>query len=138
MNGSEASADKICRFACLPTRHELLTFASQLGRDPGGGAPGCASRLCRGRIADIYLYLSPRFELQKKLTNLKTIIKGDEKITAIKLALLWRVRDRFMDKLHKISAIRFAAHKGYGTAPLTAIKNSALGSSPQNVLMNWH
>ncbi len=73
------------------------------------------------------LYLSPRFELKNlKLTNLKTIIKGDEKITAIKLASIVAkvVRDRFMDKLHKkYPQYGFAAHKGYGTAAhLAAIK----------------
>lgn len=56
----------------------------------------------------------------------RTIIKGDEKITAIKLASIVAkvTRDRFMAKLHKkYPQYGFDRHKGYGTAAhLTAIK----------------
>jgi ribonuclease HII len=56
----------------------------------------------------------------------RTIIKGDEKINAIKLASIVAkvVRDRFMNKLHKkYPQYGFDRHKGYGTAAhLAAIK----------------
>lgn len=48
----------------------------------------------------------------------KTIIKGDEKINAIKLASIVAkvIRDRYMVKLHKsYPKYRFDIHKGYGT-----------------------
>ncbi|MEK7547061.1 MAG: ribonuclease HII [Patescibacteria group bacterium] len=54
---------------------------------------------------------------QKKL-NAKTVIKGDEKITAIKIAsIIAKVqRDRYMEKLSKKHPrYGLEAHKGYGT-----------------------
>lgn len=73
------------------------------------------------------LYLKPNFKIKNlEPKNLKTIIKGDEKINAIKLASIVAkvVRDRFMNKLHKkYPQYGFSDHKGYGTAAhLAAIK----------------
>ncbi|MEK9194630.1 MAG: ribonuclease HII, partial [Patescibacteria group bacterium] len=48
----------------------------------------------------------------------KTLVKGDEKINAIKLASIAAkvTRDRYMVKLHKkYPRYRFNEHKGYGT-----------------------
>ena len=63
---------------------------------------------------------SPTFVLIKtyKLTNLKTIIKGDEKIPAISLAsIVAKVyRDKLMKKLHKkYPRYDFIHNVGYGT-----------------------
>ncbi|MEK7566246.1 MAG: ribonuclease HII [Patescibacteria group bacterium] len=54
----------------------------------------------------------------KKFKNLKTIIKGDEKIPAISLAsIIAKVRrDKYMEKMHKkFPQYNFKRHKGYGT-----------------------
>ncbi len=48
----------------------------------------------------------------------RTIVKGDEKFTAIKLASIVAkvTRDKFMNTLHKrYPQYGFAIHKGYGT-----------------------
>ncbi|MEK7479048.1 MAG: ribonuclease HII [Patescibacteria group bacterium] len=53
-----------------------------------------------------------------KLRNLKTLIRGDEKINAIKLASIAAkvTRDRYMTKKHKeYPQYEFHLHKGYGT-----------------------
>ena len=53
-----------------------------------------------------------------KLKNLKTIIRGDEKIPAISLAsIIAKVRrDKYMGKMHKkFPQYNFEKHKGYGT-----------------------
>ncbi|MBI2623319.1 MAG: ribonuclease HII [Candidatus Liptonbacteria bacterium] len=64
--------------------------------------------------------------------NAKTVIKGDEKFTAVKLAsIVAKVsRDRYMAKLHKKHPqYGFAAHKGYGTrAHVAALRE--FGTSP--------
>lgn len=63
---------------------------------------------------------------QGKIKNAKTIIKGDEKINAIKVAsIVAKVhRDKFMRGLaKKYPAYGFEVHKGYGTtAHMAAIK----------------
>jgi ribonuclease HII len=54
----------------------------------------------------------------KQPKNAKTIVKGDEKITAVKIAsIIAKVhRDRFMVRLaKKYPAYGFSIHKGYGT-----------------------
>jgi ribonuclease HII len=63
------------------------------------------------------LYLNSLKAISYKLIP-KTIIKGDEKINAIKLASIVAkvTRDRFMDKLHKKYPVYgFDRHKGYAT-----------------------
>ncbi len=64
------------------------------------------------------LYLNPLVANRYSLVA-RTVIKGDEKITAVKLAsIIAKVtRDRFMDKLHKkYPGYGFDKHKGYGTS----------------------
>ncbi len=66
------------------------------------------------------LYLTKSRPHSIKFVNwqTKTIIKGDEKINAIKLASIVAkvTRDRYMIKLHELyPKYGFDAHKGYGT-----------------------
>jgi len=66
------------------------------------------------------LYLkNPKPKLKNlKLTNLQTIVRGDEKIPAISLAsIIAKIhRDKYMDKLHKkYPQYGLEKHKGYGT-----------------------
>ena len=62
--------------------------------------------------------------------NAKTIIKGDEKFTAIKItSIIAKVhRDRFMCRLaKKYPSYGFEVHKGYGTkAHYAAIKKMGI------------
>jgi ribonuclease HII len=54
----------------------------------------------------------------KQPKNARTVVRGDEKFTAVKLAsIVAKVsRDSYMKKLHKkYPQYGFAAHKGYGT-----------------------
>lgn len=67
---------------------------------------------------------------EAKSYKLKTLIRGDERITAIKLASIAAKvrRDAYMVKKHKLyPEYNFRAHKGYGTkAHLQAIKKHGL------------
>ncbi|KKU90811.1 MAG: Ribonuclease HII [Candidatus Jorgensenbacteria bacterium GW2011_GWA1_48_11] len=70
----------------------------------------------------VQIYLDGGLFLGNKLDSLnlgaKTVIRGDEKIKAIKLAsIVAKVsRDRYMVRLHKKDgAYGFDEHKGYGT-----------------------
>ncbi len=62
----------------------------------------------------------------RQLPNVKTVVKGDEKFTSIKIAsIIAKVsRDRYMARLaKKHPAYGFEVHKGYGTrAHLAAIR----------------
>jgi ribonuclease HII len=64
--------------------------------------------------------------------NAKTVVRGDEKFTAVKLAsILAKVsRDGYMKKLHKrYPQYGFAVHKGYGTkAHLIALRKFGVSS----------
>lgn len=99
--------------------------AYRTGRGAGGG---CSVLLDGGlHLKSIGSTSSPNnYSLSLSKGNIKTIIKGDEKIPAIKLASIVAkvVRDRFMAKLHKkYPQYGFDKHKGYGTAAhLAAIK----------------
>jgi len=77
----------------------------------------------------LYLKLPP---LLASRYSQKTIVRGDEKFTCIKLAsIIAKVtRDAFMNRLHKkFPQYGFASHKGYGTAAhFAAIKKH--GPSP--------
>ncbi|HXF44278.1 MAG TPA: ribonuclease HII [Candidatus Paceibacterota bacterium] len=76
-----------------------------------------------GSVAKVYLdgglYLDKRPLLANGYSpNSKTLVRGDEKINAIKLAsIVAKVqRDRYMVKLHnKYPQYGFDEHKGYGT-----------------------
>lgn len=88
------------------------------------------------KIANCKIFLDGGLFLQKSLCpkpytlNPQTIIKGDEKITAIKLASIVAkvTRDRYMVKLHKrYPRYGFNKHKGYGTKRhIAAIKKHGL------------
>jgi len=78
------------------------------------------SKVTRARVfLDGGLYLIKKALLANGHTlNPKTIIKGDEKINAIKLASVVAkvTRDNYMTKLHKkYPKYSFDRHKGYGT-----------------------
>lgn len=67
-------------------------------------------------VLDGGLYLSKAPAFKPKL--IKTVIRGDEKFNAIKLASIAAkvTRDRYMTKLHRVyPAYGFDIHKGYGT-----------------------
>lgn len=73
-------------------------------------------------IVKIPVYLDGGLYIRKKIIShphkLKTLIKGDEKINAIKIAsIIAKVkRDRLMVRLHKkYPKYSFERHKGYGT-----------------------
>ena len=94
-----------------------------------------SSRIPVGVYLDGGLYLKGNSAVSDelinfKLKNLKTIVKGDEKYTAIKLASIVAkvTRDRYMLKLHKkYPQYGFSEHKGYGTkAHVAAIKRYGL------------
>ena len=64
------------------------------------------------------IFLDGGLYLNSNGLNSKTVIKGDEKITAVKLASIVAkvTRDRYMVRLHKkYPQYGFDAHKGYGT-----------------------
>ena len=71
----------------------------------------------------------------------KTIIKGDEKLTAIKIAsIVAKVhRDRFMCRLAKrYPSYGFEMHKGYGTkAHLRAIKKHGPSAAHRLTFVLW-
>ena len=81
-------------------------------------------------ISKTAIYLDAGLKITKKLTpnpyKLKAIIKGDEKINAVKLASIVAkvTRDRLMIRSHKkYPAYDFHKHKGYGTkAHFSALK----------------
>ncbi|MBI2592635.1 MAG: ribonuclease HII [Candidatus Colwellbacteria bacterium] len=67
-------------------------------------------------LMDGGLYLAKN--LKSKPKEIRTIIRGDEKFNAIKLASIVAkvTRDRYMVKLHKDYPVyKFNLHKGYGT-----------------------
>lgn len=64
----------------------------------------------------LYIWSKERQELMGK--NAKTVVKGDEKINAVKLASIVAkvTRDKYMKRLDKVDPrYEFAVHKGYGT-----------------------
>jgi ribonuclease HII len=64
------------------------------------------------------LYIGSKRRQKLRGWDIKTVIKGDEKINAIKLASIVAkvTRDRYMIGLDKVDPrYRFDAHKGYGT-----------------------
>ena len=64
------------------------------------------------------LYIGGKKAQELQGWDAKTVIKGDEKINAVKLASIMAkvTRDRYMVKLDKVDPrYGFAAHKGYGT-----------------------
>jgi len=65
------------------------------------------------------LYLNSKILTANRSTlNARTLVRGDEKINAIKLASIVAkvTRDKYMTKLHKrYPKYGFDAHKGYGT-----------------------
>lgn len=73
----------------------------------------------------LYLKSLPVIGLRSRVSA-RTIIKGDEKFTAIKLASIVAkvARDKFMMKLHeRYPHYGFSIHKGYGTSThIAAIK----------------
>lgn len=73
------------------------------------------------------LYIGTR---EESLRIAKTLIRGDQKIIAIKLASIVAkvTRDRYMDRLHaQYPQYHFNLHKGYGTAlHKTAIQKHGL------------
>ena len=65
------------------------------------------------------LYINhSRTNIKPSTLNIRTIVRGDEKINAIKLASIVAkvTRDKYMVKIHKkYPAYGFDRHKGYGT-----------------------
>ncbi len=99
----------IARAANLAAHRALSRLSENLGFE-------------RASVATIYLdgglYVKGRVYQEKYLLNARTVVKGDEKFNAVKLAsVVAKVsRDRYMTKLGKIFPLYgFEIHKGYGT-----------------------
>lgn len=97
--------------ACLRVCEKLLPESSGLAR----------GKLRREPTMKVYLdgglHILPLIAKRYTL-NTKTVIRGDEKFTAVKLASIVAkvTRDAFMNRLHKkFPQYGFAVHKGYGT-----------------------
>lgn len=117
-----------------PRRIERMNIAQAANLAATRACVRLANRIARGarRIkvfldGGLHLRAYPRFDSRQILyLSATTVIRGDEKFTAVKLASIVAkvARDRLMEKLHmRYPRYGFAVHKGYGTkAHIAAIK----------------